>query len=100
MRAGGDIAVTRNSATAATPMMPNRRDADIGALVSFAFAAGAAAAGATAGAAETETGGGGQVVSPSRTTVIERWTTSSKSSTSWPSLPGVSSFIRLTRLVP
>ena len=34
---------------------------------------------AAAGAAETWTGGGGQVFSPSRTTVTERCTTSSKS---------------------
>ena len=99
MRAGGEIAVIRNSATAATPTMPNRRAADMGGLAS-ALTAGAAAAGATAGAAETATGGGGQVFSPSRTTVIERWTTSSKSSTSVPSFSGVSSFMRLTRLVP
>ena len=42
----------------------------------------------------------GQVISPSRTTVIDRCTTSSQSRTTWPSLPGVSSFSRLTRLVP
>jgi len=53
-----------------------------------------------AGAAETCPGGGGQVSSPSRTTVIDRCTTSSKSRTSWPSLPGVSSFIKFTRFVP
>ena len=64
---------------------------------SFGFTS---AEGCATGAADTATGGGGQVFSPSRTTVIERWTTSSKSSTSCPSLPGVSSLIRLTRFVP
>jgi NAD(P) transhydrogenase subunit alpha len=52
------------------------------------------------GAAETCTGGGGHMFSPSRTTVMPRCTTSSRSRTSRPSLPGVSSFIRLTTLVP
>ena len=52
------------------------------------FTAGAAAAGVAAGAADTDTSGGGQVDSPSRTTVIDRCTTSSKSSTSRPSFSG------------
>ncbi len=64
------------------------------------FTATAAAGFGAAGAADTATGGGGHVFSPSRETVIVRSTTSSQSMTSWPSLPGVMSFIRFTRLVP
>ena len=101
--AGGDSAVITNSTTPTAATMPYRRPADMCCLTSLPGSptgATAAVAGAATGAADTDTGGGGQVFSPSRTTVIERWTTSSKSSTSWPSLSGVSSFIRLTRLVP
>jgi hypothetical protein len=46
---------------------------------SAAVLTGAVASTWLAGAAETWTGGGGQVFSPLRTTVTERWTTSSKS---------------------
>ena len=96
--AGGDTAVMRKNASAATPTMPNRRAAEAGGF--SCLTPRAARRGRAAGAADTDTAGGGQVDSPSRTTVIERWTTSSKSSTSCPSFSGVSSFIRLTRLVP
>ena len=52
------------------------------------------------GAADTCTGGGGQVILPAFTTVTERWTTSLKSITALPFFLGVSSFNKLTRLVP
>ena len=87
----------RNSSAAAIPTTANFRDGGGGA---FGATGSTAAAATGTGAADTCTGGGGQVFSPWRTTVIARWTTSSKSRTSVPSLPGVSSFIRLTRLVP
>ena len=48
----------------------------------------------------TWTGGGGHIDSPSRATVMPRTTTSSRSRTSSPSLPGVISLRRLTTLVP
>ena len=52
------------------------------------------------GAAETLISGGGKVTSPSRTMVMLRTTSSSKSMTRFPSLPGVMSLRALTRLVP
>ena len=79
------------------PTIANFRDGGGGA---FGAAGSTAAAATGAGAADTCTGGGGQVVVPSWTTVIDRCTTSSMSRTSRPSFSGVSSFIRLTRLVP
>ena len=87
----------QSAASAATPTTPNRRAADAG---GFSSLTAGGAAGVAAGTADTDTSGGGQVDSPSRTKVIDRCTTSSKSSTSCPSFSGVSSFIRLTRLVP
>ena len=94
----GENAVIAKSTAAPSPTSANRRPGDGGsgggAGSAFAGTAGAA------GAADTCTGGGGQVFSPARTTVIPRWTTSSKSSTTSPSLPGVSSVIRLTRFWP
>ena len=89
--------MTRNNSAAATPTAANLRDGGDG---SFGGAGSIAAEGACTGAAETCTGGGGQVFSPLRTTVMARWTTSSKSMTSWPSFPGVSSVSRLTRFCP
>ena len=94
----GEKAVRANSAAHSAATRAYRRPGRRGASSAGAGRTGFAAWIGTA--AETATGGGGQVFSPSRTTVIARCTTSSKSSTTVPSLPGVSSFIRLTRLVP
>src|SRR6516225_5362513 len=94
--AGGDSAASTKNTAAARPATAYR----LAGVTGFFTGEAAGAAAGTAGAADTWTGGGGQVSSPSRTTVMDRCTVSSKSSTSWPSLPGVISFIRLTRLVP
>jgi hypothetical protein len=93
----GEKAVRRKSRAAPRPTIANRRPGRAGSGGGGSILAGVAGA---AGAAETCTGGGGHVFSPSRTTVIARWTTSSKSSTSRPSFSGVSSVIRLTTFCP
>ena len=96
---GATLETSRNS-SAAPPMSPSLRPWLIGTFGGFATATGPDAVDAPdAPPADTCTGGGGHSTSPSRTTVIPRWTTSSRSSTSSPSLPGVSSLRRLTRLV-
>ena len=68
--------MSAKSTAAAVKVNPSRRAVGIGFLAGLA-STGAVAA--TAGAADTCTGGGGQVISPSRTTVTERCTTSSQS---------------------
>src|SRR3954453_3707832 len=95
------------SCAGAYPTVKNRATAAARAIAGSLYGHGARAGaasgtgtGAAAGAAETATGGGGQVISPARTTVMDRWTVSSQSRTRTPSFPGVSSLSRLTRLVP
>ena len=76
----GENAVSRNSSAAAEPDQGVPPRPAVGGA--FGCSGFHRRGGAGAGAAETCTGGGGQVFSPSRTTVIARWTTSSKSRTS------------------
>ena len=101
---GGEKVIASATATVAIPYSAYRR-----CCLSLACAASSAGVCTTAGstttaagfgAAETCTGGGGHSVSPSAVTVIDRWTMSSMSSSSRPSLPGVSSLSRFTMLVP
>ena len=93
----GATAVRTSSSAMPAAIIASFAPADI---VFFSAGGSARTAGAAAGAALTCTGGGGHMTSPARATVTPRWTTSSRSSAHRPSLPGVTSLARLTRLVP